>query len=231
MLEENSKKQTNNSMTQTKLPENIKKLRISSGMTQKQLSEHLNVTYQSVSKWEQGHSAPEYTTLKNLAELFNYTVDEMLSDLSNTEEVTKCVSVESAVKIRYEIEAEEEVVDKKKILIKTFIYSFVYFFFSFSVATGSYYEYAILFFIFSLFTTLLLFNYVYKINLNNKMKKHYSKLQEWFYILPNFVNKLGCIGVFFLKIPSILLAGFIYFVHSFVLMIVSLFVWGDLDGK
>ncbi|MCL2187965.1 MAG: helix-turn-helix domain-containing protein [Defluviitaleaceae bacterium] len=39
--------------------ENIKQLRAEKGVTQEQLAEHLGITYQSVSKWENNITAPD----------------------------------------------------------------------------------------------------------------------------------------------------------------------------
>jgi len=38
---------------------NIKKLRAEKGVTQEQLAEHLSITYQSVSKWENNITSPD----------------------------------------------------------------------------------------------------------------------------------------------------------------------------
>ncbi len=48
------------------------------GMTQQQLADKLNVTFQSVSKWENGTAYPSTEILFDLATVFNVTVDEVL---------------------------------------------------------------------------------------------------------------------------------------------------------
>lgn len=48
------------------------------GMTQDQLAEHLGVTAQAVSKWENDQSCPDITMLPKLAELFGVSVDALL---------------------------------------------------------------------------------------------------------------------------------------------------------
>lgn len=42
---------------------NISKLRKASGMTQTELADHLNVSYQAVSNWERGQSCPDISNL------------------------------------------------------------------------------------------------------------------------------------------------------------------------
>ncbi len=49
---------------------NIKKLRISQGMTQEELAEKMFVTRQTISNWENGKSQPDLETLSNMSSLF-----------------------------------------------------------------------------------------------------------------------------------------------------------------
>lgn len=48
------------------------------GITQDQLAEHMNVSPQAVSKWENDLSCPDISSLPQLAEYFNVTIDELL---------------------------------------------------------------------------------------------------------------------------------------------------------
>ncbi len=50
--------------------EKISHLRKSNGMTQEDLGKILNVTYQAVSKWERGESLPDFTTMSQIAKVF-----------------------------------------------------------------------------------------------------------------------------------------------------------------
>ena len=50
--------------------EKITALRKKSGMTQAELGNELNVTYQAVSKWERGESLPDFATMSKIAKLF-----------------------------------------------------------------------------------------------------------------------------------------------------------------
>lgn len=49
------------------------------GMTQQQLADKLNVSFQAVSKWENGTTYPNIEILKDLAIALAVTVDEILA--------------------------------------------------------------------------------------------------------------------------------------------------------
>lgn len=63
-----------------KLNEKIIALRKEKGMSQVDLADSLNVSRQTVSKWENGDSAPDIYNLTSLAKLFNVTTDSLLSE-------------------------------------------------------------------------------------------------------------------------------------------------------
>jgi orotate phosphoribosyltransferase len=56
----------------------IKLLRANKGVTQEQLAEHLHISGQAVSKWENETSTPDITMLPLLAEYFGITIDELM---------------------------------------------------------------------------------------------------------------------------------------------------------
>lgn len=59
--------------------EKIQKLRNQNNWTQEQLAEKLYVSRTAVSKWESGKGYPNIDSLKDIAKLFNKTIDELLS--------------------------------------------------------------------------------------------------------------------------------------------------------
>lgn len=65
------------------LNENIKKLRKIKGFTQEELASKLNVTRQTISKWEKGYSVPDAEILENLAEIFETNVSQLLGGTIN----------------------------------------------------------------------------------------------------------------------------------------------------
>ena len=58
--------------------DNLQFLRARRGLTQEQLAEALNVSRQSVSKWESGSAFPEMDTLLRLCELYEVSLDLLL---------------------------------------------------------------------------------------------------------------------------------------------------------
>ena len=62
------------------LGEKIKKLRTEKNLTQEDFADKLYVTRTAVSKWETNNGYPSIDILKSIANLFNITIDELLSD-------------------------------------------------------------------------------------------------------------------------------------------------------
>lgn len=60
------------------LSENLQRLRMQSGLSQKELAEKLHVVRQTVSKWEKGLSVPDADMLLKLAAIFNTTPNALL---------------------------------------------------------------------------------------------------------------------------------------------------------
>lgn len=59
------------------LQENIFALRRKAGLSQEQLAEQLEVTRQTISKWEGGHSVPDLEKLQAMCRVFGVTLDEL----------------------------------------------------------------------------------------------------------------------------------------------------------
>ena len=66
-------------MNQNKIGEFIKKLRKDNHLTQKEFAELFGVTYQAVSKWENGNSTPDISLLSPLARALDTSLDVLLS--------------------------------------------------------------------------------------------------------------------------------------------------------
>jgi len=62
------------------LAEKLIQLRTDKGLSQTELAEHLEVSRQSVSKWETGQSVPDLDKIIHLADLFGVTVDELVRE-------------------------------------------------------------------------------------------------------------------------------------------------------
>lgn len=60
------------------LSEKLKSLRKEKGCSQEKLAKYLNVSFQAVSKWENGNACPDISLLPGIARFFGITVDELL---------------------------------------------------------------------------------------------------------------------------------------------------------
>ena len=76
--------------------EKIKKLRKQNNWTQDQLAEKLYISRTAISKWESGKGYPNIDSLKDIAKIFNKTVDDLLS----SEEIIELAKTENKVNIK-----------------------------------------------------------------------------------------------------------------------------------
>ena len=65
-------------MKQEKIGQFKKKIRQDNKLTQKELADKLGVTYQAVSKWENGKNVPDISIIKEMSKMFNIDIDEIL---------------------------------------------------------------------------------------------------------------------------------------------------------
>lgn len=65
-------------MNNINIGEKIKNYRKQKQLTQEQLAEHLNISFQAVSKWECGDAYPDIAMLPRMAYFFNTTTDDLL---------------------------------------------------------------------------------------------------------------------------------------------------------
>ena len=56
-------------------------LRKKAGLSQEELGNKLDISRQTVSKWEMGKSTPELDKLVSLSEIFNVSLDELVKDI------------------------------------------------------------------------------------------------------------------------------------------------------
>ena len=77
----------------------IKKLRIKHNLTQEALADKLNISPQSISKWENGFAMPDISLLPELSEIFGVTIDELF-DLSISQ---RLIRIESRLDIEDEL--------------------------------------------------------------------------------------------------------------------------------
>ena len=66
-------------MDTLKIGQYIQHLRKSAGMTQKDLADKLNISFQAVSKWENGDTLPDTGILLDLCDILDTTADKLLN--------------------------------------------------------------------------------------------------------------------------------------------------------
>lgn len=82
------------------LGKKIYQLRKLSGMTQEQLAEKLNISRQTLSKWENGTSMPDVESVVRLSALFNTSLEELLLEEGKHAEETKTqITLEDMMRI------------------------------------------------------------------------------------------------------------------------------------
>ena len=65
-------------MTPENVSKFIKNLRKKNNLTQKKLAEELGVTYQAVSKWENGKNIPDIEILKLICDKYNVNIEDII---------------------------------------------------------------------------------------------------------------------------------------------------------
>jgi len=79
-------------MDPLKVSEFIKKIRKENNLTQKKLADKYNVTYQAVSKWENGKNIPDVAIIKQMSKDFNISVDDILDGKVTKSKKTKIIT-------------------------------------------------------------------------------------------------------------------------------------------
>ena len=64
-----------------KFNEKLLKLRKEKGLSQEELGMEMQVSRQTISKWESGQSYPDFTRLVMLSDFFDMTLDELVKDI------------------------------------------------------------------------------------------------------------------------------------------------------
>lgn len=66
-------------MNQDKIGNFIKSIRLNNNLTQKAFADKFGVTYQAVSKWENGKNIPDLSILKQICDEYNIDINEILN--------------------------------------------------------------------------------------------------------------------------------------------------------
>lgn len=80
------------------LQSKIIKLRKQSGLSQEDMAEKLNVSRQTISRWEVGSAQPDAENLRQLSQLFGVTADYLLNDeYESDDDLPRVKSVETTL--------------------------------------------------------------------------------------------------------------------------------------
>ena len=86
--------------------------RKNSGLSQEELAEKLEISRQSISKWERAEASPDTDNIIELAKIYNVTLDELLN--VNQDIVKESATVESKDTKKVEVDEEVEMFENDK---------------------------------------------------------------------------------------------------------------------
>lgn len=104
------------------LADKIIQLRKQNGWSQEELAEKMNVSRQSVSKWEGAQSAPDLQKILMMAELFGVTTDYLLKDDMEAEEYVGESSEDVPIR-KVSLAEANEFIDLQKVISKKIAFS------------------------------------------------------------------------------------------------------------
>ena len=100
-------------MNQTEiLRKNLSIFRKQRHLTQEQLANELGLTFQAISKWENGLSCPDISLLPQLAEIFGVTIDDLFREQAEESVQETTAEEPSAAEKKKEEKAEEKKPDR-----------------------------------------------------------------------------------------------------------------------
>lgn len=77
----------------------MQELRKVSGMTQEQLAEKLNVSRQTVSKWENGTTLPDLESILKFCRIFHISLDDLLGEGNQPQSTQERITLQDLVRI------------------------------------------------------------------------------------------------------------------------------------
>lgn len=86
------------------LGERLKQSRTNKGFSQTNVADHLNISRQSISKWENGNSLPDLANLVKLSNYYEVSIDELLKEnkqLKNKIEANKLEIEDKSQKLNF----------------------------------------------------------------------------------------------------------------------------------
>ena len=92
-LDENLKTTDDNKKNEDKnknkqiFSQNVQFFRKNMNLSQKEMAEKLNTSNKNISKWENAETVPDVFTIKKIADIFNVTIDTLISPITNDNKI------------------------------------------------------------------------------------------------------------------------------------------------
>ncbi|SEL06601.1 Helix-turn-helix domain-containing protein [Carnobacterium iners] len=101
--------------------ERLKKGRMNIGFSQGNVADHLSISRQSISKWENGNSYPDLDNLVKLSEYYDVSADELLKGNQELKNKNKIKEIE----IGNKFQSDTSIKDERLILLVLIFLSFL----------------------------------------------------------------------------------------------------------
>lgn len=98
------------------LHENLRKIRLSEGLSQNEMAEKLGYSYNGYAKIERGESIPKINKLKKIAEILDKDLEELMASINNTVNITGDFNYGGSVVLLTESQCAHEL-EKAKFLL------------------------------------------------------------------------------------------------------------------
>lgn len=95
-----------------KFHEKLQSLRKKQGLSQEELGFELQVSRQTISKWEAGQSYPDFQRLVMLSDYFDMTLDELIKDIDVQDVREKSLTDEKVSSLFADVEKTKSVTSK-----------------------------------------------------------------------------------------------------------------------
>lgn len=95
-----------------KFNEKLLEIRKKQGLSQEELGMELQVSRQTISKWEQGQSYPDFQRLVMLSDYFNMTLDELVKGIDVQDVREKNMTDEKVASIYMDVESGKATLKK-----------------------------------------------------------------------------------------------------------------------
>lgn len=86
-------------MNQEKIGSFIKKIRKDNHLSQQAFAEKLGVSFQAVSKWENGKNLPDLSTMQEIKKQFNVDIDEIIEGKEKQKNKSKTITIDILIGI------------------------------------------------------------------------------------------------------------------------------------